>query len=197
MNKTTEKIGEKLRRREQLLSERKREHNRLDKELSKDVKKSINDHISWLDRKIKSLEKDLKELKKKDEIKSNHDLLTSIPSIGDLVAHYLLAYLPEIGKLSNKALSALVGVAPFNNDSGKGQGKRFIQGGRSRLRQVLYMSGISGITFNSDLKAFYVRLKAQGKPSKVALIAVIRKLLTMANSVIKRQSPWEAEYQKN
>jgi len=197
LNKITEKIGEKLKRREQLQADRKREKNRLDKELSKDFQKSIKDHISWLDKEIKQLDKDLKELKQHEEVKVNHDLLTSIPSVGDLVAHYILAYLPEIGKLSHKALSALVGVAPFNNDSGKGQGKRFIQGGRSRLRQVLYMSGITAITFNKDLKVFYERLKAQGKPTKVAIIAVVRKLLTMANSVIKRQKPWEIEYQRN
>ncbi len=197
LNETTEKIAEKLRRREQLQSDRKREHNRLDKELSKDTKKSINEHINWLDKKIKDLEKDLRELKQKDEVKSNHDLLTSIPSIGDLTAHYILSYLPEIGKLSHKALSALVGVAPFNNDSGKGLGKRFIQGGRSRLRQVLYMASITAITFNQDLKVFYRRLKEQGKATKVALVAVMRKLVSMANSVIKRQTPWEVEYQRN
>jgi transposase len=196
LNKTTEKIAEKLKRREQLQADKKREKNRLDKELSKDIKKSINDHIDWLGKKINGLDKDLKELKKNDEVKINHDLLTSIPAIGDLGAHYLLSYLPEIGSLSHKQLSALVGVAPFNNDSGQGQGKRFIQGGRSRLRQVLYMSAITAITFNEDLKVFYGRLKAKGKPTKVALVAVIRKLLTIASSVIKRQAPWESEYQR-
>jgi len=197
LNETTEKIAEKLRRREQLQSDRKRENNRLDKELSKDSRKSIDDHITWLDKKIKDLNKDLNELKQEDAVKVNHDLLTSIPAIGDITAHYLLSYLPEIGKLSHKALSALVGVAPFNNDSGKGQGKRFIKGGRSHLRQVLYMAGITAITFNQDLKVFYERLKSQGKATKVAIVAVIRKLLTMANSVMKRQTPWEVEYQGN
>ena len=89
-----------------------------------------------------------------------------------------------------------MGLAPFNKDSGKGQGKRFIYGGRSRLRQVLYMAAITAIRFNKDLKVFYMRLKNKGKPSKVALIAVERKLLSIANSVIKRQHAWEADYQR-
>lgn len=197
LSDTAEEIGEKLRRREQLQADKKREQNRLDKELSEDTQTSIKEHINWLDQKIKELDQVLNKLKQHDAVKTNHDLLTSIPAIGNLVAHYLLAYLPEIGKLSNKALAALVGVAPFNNDSGKSQGKRFIQGGRSRLRQVLYMAGMAAINFNQDLKVFYRRLKALGKPAKVAIIAIIRKLLTMANSVIKRQSAWIAEYQKH
>lgn len=195
LNEKTEKIGEKLRRREQLQADKKREISRSDKALSEDIKQSIAEHIAWLEQTIKAIDEQLAELKQCKEVKINHDLLTSIPAIGDLSAHYLLSYLPEIGKLSHKALAALVGVAPFNNDSGKGQGKRYIQGGRSRLRQVLYMAAISAIRFNSSLKAFYKRLREQGKVAKVALIAVIRKLLSMANSVIKRQTPWEEKYE--
>jgi len=194
LTRNVEKIAEKLRRREQLQADKKRETNRLDKELSDDIKQSIQCHVDWLDREIKKLDSNLEQLKKCSDVKINHDLLTSIPAIGDLSAHYLLSYLPEIGKVSHKALAALVGVAPFNNDSGKGQGKRFIQGGRSRLRQVLYMAAITAIRFNAPLKAFYTRLREQGKLAKVALIAVVRKLLSMANSVMRRQTPWEVEY---
>lgn len=111
-------------------------------------------------------------------------------------AYYLLSCLPEIGKTSHKALAALVGVAPFNRDSGNSQGKRFIKGGRSKLRQILYMVAISAIRCNAPLRAFYARLRNNGKPAKVALTAVIRKLISMINSVMKRQTPWEDEYQK-
>ena len=105
--------------------------------------------------------------------------------------------MPELGKLSHKAIGALVGVAPFNHDSGEHEGKRFIQGGRSVLRQMLYMAAMTSITWNPDLKAFYKRLCDMGKPGKVALVAVMRKLLSMANSVMLRQTPWQENYQKS
>lgn len=196
LSENTEKIAEILKRREQLLEDKKREQNRLDKNLSKKFINSLKEHIDWLDKEIKELEQNLAKLKDSGDIKTNHSLLISIPCIGDLLANYILAYLPEIGTVSNKVLAALVGVAPFNNDSGKNQGKRFIKGGRSKLRQALYMAAIAGIRCNQTLKAFYVRLKNNGKPAKVALIAVIRKLLSMVNSVIKRQTKWVIEYAK-
>lgn len=197
LNENTEKIGELLKRRDQLQADKKRETNRLDKITSNDIKLSINDHVKWLDKKIKEIEKKLLLLKQADDVVVTHELLTSIPAIGDISAYYLLSYLPEIGKVSHKALAALVGVAPFNRDSGNSQGKRFIKGGRSRLRQVLYMASITAIRCNTPLKAFYTRLRNNGKSVKVALIAVIRKLITMINSVMRRQTPWEKEYQKN
>lgn len=190
LNDATEKMAELLKRREQLLADKKREHNRLDKKLGRDIERSIKCHIKWLDENITEIDNLLAELKKSDGVKENHNLLTSIPAIGDISAFYLQACLPELGKLSNKALAALIGVAPFNNDSGKSCGKRFIQGGRSKLRQILYMAAITATRYNRDLRSFYLRLVAHGKPTKVAIIAVIRKLITMANSVIKRRSPW-------
>ena len=195
LNENTEKIGELLKRREQLQADRKRELNRIDKLLGGEVIDSIEEHIDWLDKKIKVIDKKLTELKRSADIAVAHDLLTSIPAIGDLSAYYLLSQLPELGQLSHKALAALVGVAPFNRDSGSGQGKRFIQGGRSRLRQVLYMGAITGIRCNPVLKEFYTRLRENGKPAKVAITAVIRKLITIANSVLKRQTPWQDNYE--
>jgi transposase len=196
LNEDAEKIAALLKRREQLQADKKRETNRLDKITSADIKKSINEHVKWLDKKIKEIDKKLLLLKQSDIISFEHNLLTSIPSIGDISAYYLLSCLPEIGKISHKALAALVGVAPFNRDSGNSQGKRFIKGGRSKLRQILYMVAISAIRYNAPLKAFYARLRNNGKPVKVALTAVIRKLISMINSVMKRQTPWETEYQK-
>lgn len=194
LNKTTVKIGQLLRRREQLISNRQQERNRIDKIICPDILESINDHIGWLNNQINQITKQLSLLKKSAEVNESHDLLTSIPSIGDLTAHYLLANLPEIGNTTHKKLAALVGVAPFNRDSGKGQGKRFICGGRSHLRRILYMCAITAIRKNHDLSQFYIRLRANGKAAKVAIIAVVRKLLTMANSVMTRRSPWEVEY---
>lgn len=194
LNDATEKMADLLKRREQLLADKKREHNRLDKKLDRDIERSIKRHIKWLDENITEIDNLLAELKKTDAVKETHHLLTSIPAIGDISAFYLQACLPELGKLSNKALAALIGVAPFNNDSGKGCGKRFIQGGRSKLRQILYMAAITATRYNLDLRTFYLRLISQGKATKIAIVAVIRKLITMANSVIKRRSPWVDVY---
>lgn len=123
-------------------------------------------------------------------------MLTSIPGVGNLLASYLIAYLPELGKLSHKVIAALVGVAPFNHDSGKQQGKRYIQGGRAVLRRKLYMGAMAAVTHNPELKKFNQRLAQANKPGKVILVAVMRKLLSMANSVMSRQSPWQQDYQK-
>lgn len=194
LNEKTEKIAELLKRRDHLQNDKRRENNRLDKEFSAEITKSMKKHIKWLDQENRGLDKKLSELKQTDEVNSSHQLLESIPAIGDLTAYYLLSNLPEIGKVSHKKLAALVGVAPFNRDSGKGQGKRFIKGRRARLRQILYMSAITAIRHNPPLKAFYQRKRAEGKPGKVAIIAVVRKLLSMANSVMKRQTAWVDEY---
>jgi transposase len=194
LTENTEKIRELLKRREQLQADKKRENNRLDKITNTDISNSINEHVDWLDKKIKEIEKKLSCLENAEEVKKPYELLTSIPAIGKLTAHYLLSYLPEIGKLSNKALAALVGVAPYNNDSGKNKGKRFIKGGRSCLRQVLYMSAITAIRHHPDLKSFYFRLRDAGKATKVAITAVIRKLVGMANSVMRRQVMWQEKY---
>lgn len=194
LSESGEKVACLLKRREQLLSDKLKEENRLDKWLDEANKQSINDHIAWLDQEIKKIEAGLKEMEQSDDIKEAHTLLTSIPAIGDLMAHYLIAYLPELGILSHKQVSALGGVAPFNQDSGSIRGKRSIQGGRAHLRRRLYMSAISAIRCNPDLKTFYTRLKAKGKCTKVAIIAVIHKLLMMANSVLRRREPWSKEY---
>lgn len=196
LNENTKKIAELLKRREQLQADKKRETNRIDKIINPDIKRSIEEHVKWLNKKIKEIDKKLLLLKQSDDVSSAHDLLTSIPAIGDISAYYLLSCLPEIGKTSHKALAALVGVAPFNHDSGNNQGKRFIKGGRSRLRQILYMAAITAIRCNTPLKAFYVRLRNNGKPVKVALVAIIRKLISMINSVMKRQTPWQKEYSR-
>jgi transposase len=188
------KVADLLKRREQLQADKKRETNRSDKDLDADVQQSVDDHVEWLSGQIKIIDKKLSSLKQEKDVVIKHNLLTSIPYIGDISAHYLLSNLPELGVLPHKSLSALVGVAPFNNDSGKSENKRFIKGGRSCLRQVLYMAAISAIRYNPPLKLFYDRLREKGKSGRVALIAVVRKLIGMANSVLKRGTAWTPEY---
>lgn len=194
LNEQEEKIRELLKRREQLLLDKKREQSRLDTINDTEIKQLIHSHIKWLDKAIEKVQDKLAEQEKSEAIKFNHQLLTSIPGIGRVLASYFISYLPELGKLSHKAIAALVGVAPFNHDSGQHQGKRFIQGGRSTLRRMLYMAAMASITYNPDLKIFYQRLISMGKTGKMALVAVMRKLLSMANSVMCRKTPWQETY---
>ena len=184
-------ISELIKRRDQLIQEKVREKNRLDKILTSVIEKSIHEHIIWIENEIESLDKIINKIGKSDlEINKKVVLLTSIPSIGRVVAYNLLVFLPELGRLSHKEIAALVGVAPMNRESGKYRGKRFIQGGRGKLRKYLYMSALSSITCYQEMKEFYKKLKTKGKPGKLILTAIMRKLLMVLNSVFKRQTPW-------
>jgi transposase len=191
LNEDELKIKQIISRRNQIMNDMMRDKNRLDKITDEDIKISIESHVEWLKTEIARLDQKLKLLSKSDNVKAKHDLLTSVPSIGSLTAHQLIANLPELGKLSHKQISALVGVAPYNRQSGNYDGKRYIQGGRGQLRRALYMSALSSVRWNPDMKLFYTRLKNAGKPIKVIFIAVIRKLLSVLNSIIKRNTPWE------
>lgn len=117
-------------------------------------------------------------------------LLRSVPGVGPVLARTLVAALPELGQLERRQIGALVGVVPFNRDSGSWRGRRAIAGGRASVRQVLYMGALAGTRHNPLLRAFYLRLRAKGKPAKVALVACMRKLLTILNSMLKHQRPW-------
>ena len=117
-------------------------------------------------------------------------LLQSVPGVGPVVTATLIARLPELGSLNRKEIAALVGVAPFNRDSGALRGKRKVWGGREPLRTALYMAALVATQYNPVLRDFYQRLCAAGKPKKVALTACIRKLLVMLNSMIKHRRPW-------
>ena len=118
------------------------------------------------------------------------ELLESVPGIARVTALTLLASLPELGTLGRREISALAGVAPFNRDSGRWSGKRCVYGGRAAARGALYMAALVGTRFNPTLKAFYQRLRAAGKPAKVALVACMRKLLTIINSMIRQRQRW-------
>lgn len=185
-----EEMGELTKRRTQLINAREKERCRLDKRLSKSVVKSLEEHIKWLNKQIKDIEDQITDLSKDEKVKADMALLTSVKGVSIVTATTLIAFLPELGKATNKQLSALVGVAPYNHDSGKFKGKRFIYGGRHILRRALYMSALSSIRWNPDMSAFYKRLRANGKPAKLALIAVARKLICLLNSMVKRQETW-------
>jgi transposase len=184
-------LSELIKRREQLIQEKVREKNRLDKIFSIVIEKSIQKHIIWLENEIEKLEKNIDEIEKKDtKIHTKVDLLTSIPSIGKIVAYNLITFLPELGTLTHREIAALVGVAPMNRESGKYRGKRFIQGGRAKVRKYLYMSALTSISCYKEMKEFHQKLKAKGKPGKLILTAIMRKLLMVLNSIVKRQTPW-------
>ena len=121
---------------------------------------------------------------------ARQDLLKSVPGIGDVVARTLIAELPELGRVDRHQIAALAGVAPINRDSGRYRGKRKIQGGRVEVRAPLYMACLVAIRHNPALKAFYRRLRDHGKPARLALVAAMRKLLTILNAILRDQRPW-------
>jgi transposase len=178
-------------RRRQLVQARVSEQNRLETAQSKQVIKDIKANIDWLGKRIAALDKQIDDLIKGSPLwLVKADLLTSVPGIGKGNATMLIAALPELGSLSAKQIAALVGVAPHPNESGSWFGRRRISGGRAPVRALLYMAALSAAHSNPPLKAFYQRLIAAGKPTKVALVAVMRKLLTILNAIIRDQIPW-------
>lgn len=138
-----------------------------------------------IEKRLAQTQRDLAEhIAQQEELREKNQRLQQLKGVGPVLAATLMAYLPELGKVSNKQLSALVGVAPHPRDSGNHQGKRSIRGGRADVRKVLYMAAVTAARTNPILRAFYVRLCQQGKPKKVALVAVMRKLLTVLNHLI-------------
>ena len=177
-------------RRRQLVDMLTLEKNRL-AQADKRVRKNIQDHITWLSKRLEDVDAGLKTFIRNSPVWREKDaLLQSTPGIGPVAAAALLAQLPELGTLDRRKISALVGVAPLNNDSGKYRGPRHVWGGRAAVRCVLYMATLAAIRCNPVIKAFHARLKAAGKKSKVAIIACMRKLLTILNAMIKTLSPW-------
>lgn len=185
-------VREMLERRRQLLHMRTAESNRHGTAQTKAVRRLIHKHLDWLDRQLKTVEAELDQAIQSCPLWRVHDdLLQSVPGVGPQVARTLLLELPELGQLRRNEVSALAGLAPLNRDSGRFRGPRHIGGGRSQVRTALYMASVSAARCNRALKAFYDRLVQAGKAKKVALIAVARKLLTILNSMIREQIPWE------
>jgi transposase len=189
-----QELDELLARRHQLTKMQSSEKNRLQQARCERVRDSVRLLLEALEQQLKDLDGQLTALIGQTPAWDEREkLLQSVPGIGPVTARTLLADLPELGTLERRQLSALVGVAPFTHQSGKWRGAGFCSGGRGALRSTLYMATLTGTRFNSVLKAFYERLMAQGKPHKVAMIACIRKLLTILNAMVKRNSRWKEE----
>lgn len=178
-------------RRKQLSDMLVAEQNRL-KSAHKRVKKSISTSIDWLRSQIDDTDKDISDSISNNDIwRDKEEILTSVKGVGPVLTASLLCMLPELGTLNRKKISALVGVCPYNRDSGHFRGKRCISGGRADIRSVLYMATLAATRFNPVIKAFHKRLKEAGKVPKVAIVACMRKLLTILNAMIKTSQKWK------
>ena len=190
-DKQTDEIKALLVRRQQIMDMITMEHNRL---WPADIRviPSIQDHLNWLKQDLKNIDKDLNDKIQKSPIwREKDDLLQSVPGVGPVLSITLMGALPELGKLTRKQIAALAGVAPFNRDSGKYRGKRTTKGGRTRVRPALYMATLVATRFNPVIKAHYTHLIGMGKVKKVALVACMRKLLTILNAMLRDNRPWQ------
>ena len=181
-----------LLRRRQLLEMRVAEQNRLDTATAATVRASLQAHITWLTKQLDKVDKELAAAIQASPVwRVKDELLQSIKGIGPTVARTLLALLPELGTLSRQQIAALAGLAPRNRDSGQRHGQRSIGGGRAEVRSLLYLAALSAARYNPALQAFSERLRQAGKATKVRLVAVARKLLTIANAVLRSGRPWD------
>ena len=186
-------ISDLLARRSQLLEMSTMEKNRLSI-MPKALNASLNRHLKQLQAEVKKIETLLdKHIEQTSEWKEKRDLLLSVNGVGKVLAYTLLSELPELGQLNRKAIAALVGVAPMNRESGDYKGKRHIRGGRARIRKVLFMAIMSAMQSNPKLKRQYTALTAAGKPPKVAMVACMRKLITILNTMVKTGQHWDPE----
>lgn len=180
-------------RRRQLVAMRVQELNRLGLTQGA-MRKSIKAHIDWLEQEIDKLDVDLTaSLRRSPAWRAKDELLRSLKGIGPITSRTLLVALPELGQLDRRAIAALVGLAPFNRDSGVMRGRRSIYGGRSQVRTLLYMAATTAIRSNPVIRQFYERLKSRGKPHKVAMVACMRKMLTILNAMVRQSTPWTPE----
>ena len=185
-----QKLTALITRRRQIVEMITAEKNRLNT-APKWTSKNIQTNISWLEKCLKKVDKDLKNLLKKSPVwREKDEILQSTPGVGPVLSMTLLSGLPELGNLNRKEIAALVGVAPLNRDSGLFRGKRRIWGGRANIRSVLYMSATCAMRFNPAIKIFYERLRLGGKLHKVAITACMRKLLVILNTMIKNRTYW-------
>ena len=185
----TEVLSSLVARRHQVVSIIVAEKNRLGSAITA-VRPRIEAHIAWLEQDLGDIDEGLRQTLRCSPVwREKDDILRSVPGVGEQLPLALLSQLPELGTLNRRQVAALVGVAPFNRDSGTLRGKRQIWGGRARLRAVLYMAAMVASRFNPVIRDFYQRLLAAGKPKKVALTACMRKLLVILNSMLKSRSP--------
>lgn len=187
-----QELAELQARRQDVVQQLVAEKNRLQQTDNRHIKASINRSIKQRIAEIKRLDQAMTQLVAGcPELHARATLLCTMPGIGPVSAQLLLATLPELGRATPRQIAALAGVAPMNHDSGKQQGKRYIQGGRRAVRSGLYMPVLSMVQHNPVLRAFWDRLLATGKPKKVVLTAMIRKVLTMLNAMLRDGTPWQ------
>ncbi|HPL63373.1 MAG TPA: IS110 family transposase [Syntrophales bacterium] len=186
-----EKLEELVTRRRQLIEMLTAEKNRLNTARGW-ARKDIRGSIQSLEKRLAKIDKELDDTIKQSPLwREKSKILTSVPGVGSVMAMTLLSELPELGTLTGKRIASLVGVAPLNRDSGLFRGRRSIWGGRRSVRAALYMSALSATRFNPVIRAFYERLRAAGKKSKVALVACMRKLLVILNTMMKNNTSWQ------
>jgi transposase len=187
-----------LARRRQLLEMLQAERNRLGQVFGRGkplVKKSLKAHITYLERELRTADTDLGAMVRESPAwREKDDLLRSVPGVGPVLSLTLLAELPELGRLTRREIAKLVGVAPLSRDSGTLRGRRFVQGGRAGVRAVLYMGALVATKRNAIIRAFYQRLLAAGKPKKLALVACMRKLLTILNTMARTHQRWSLDH---
>jgi transposase len=190
----TRALSALLARRRQLIDMRTAEGNRLET-VDRPIDREIRTHLRWLNKRIDAMDRQLDQAIKASPMWRQKDtLLQSVPGVGPTLSRTLLADVPELGALNHKKIAALVGVAPFNRDSGSFHGRRCIWGGRASVRTVLYMAIISATQHNPVIRAYHQRLMAAGKPFKVAQVACMRKLLVILNAMVRQGTHWQIDY---
>jgi transposase len=179
-------------RRRQLLDMRVDENNHLaTTRLS--MRSKIEEHITWMEKELEELDEEINEqVHQNPHFKEKEKILRSAKGVGPVLCAKLLSGLPELGTINRKKIAALVGVAPFNNESGHRRGKRRTKGGREDVRNVLYMATVSAARSNPVIKPFYQHLLKEGKLKKVALVACMRKFLTILNAMLRDMQPWKS-----
>jgi transposase len=184
-------------RRRQLVDMLTAERNRL-ATARRSVRAGVQQHVRWLERRIQDADGDLTTTIQRSPLwRAKDDLLRSVPGIGPITSSLLIALLPELGVLSRREIASLVGVAPLNRDSGRQRGRRIVWGGRATVRRPLYMATLVATRWNPVIRRFYQRLRDAGKPPLVALVAAMRKLLTILNAMVKHQQSWQPVDVKN
>ena len=188
----TRTLSELVARRRQLIEMMTAERNRRPRLSRKNLVKALDRHLAMLQKDLSELDQEIDTTVRGTPVwREREELMRSVPGVGPGLARAILADVPEIGTLDRKQIAALIGVAPFNQDSGAYRGRRAIWGGRAKVRGVLYMAALVATRRNPALKTFYQRLLHAAKAKKLALVAVMRKLLTILNAIIRNQTPWQ------
>jgi len=191
LDEEAQALDEMVSRRRQLIDMIVAETNRQKAMSNKRIAREIGRHILYLQTLLTDLDKDIDDAIRSSPVwREKEELLTSVPGVAQKTARVLIAELPELGRLDRRRIASLVGVAPMNRDSGSMRGKRRVQGGRATVRSALYMAAVAAVRWNPVLRETYQRLRQTGKPPKVALIAVLRRLLVILNAILRDQTPW-------